>query len=355
MTKELHQLIGVIQRNCTIADARHAREMSLCTYLLEMREFYRWEQGIPLGETMARGDVGAWLSEREALWETLAEENYDPLPVAGEEFDPFASVAINQRLAPHGLVYGAGIGRFGKPHFFLGQLEHSEQHDGITVHVSSCEYARDLVAPPAMLLDNTVYLRQESMRRAVWEQIEEWRWNHQGNQAMTRALTGFDLERDPEGCLDHFTRYASRIAILHETGEAQAERLLGEAWPRMLASVSRRKAEFQARAVRDLLADCLTTLPGLLKQAEAPAIHFFFAGFSGLRRHLFPEALTAYQAWLLSNDTQTLEQLAQRGVAQWLDVAQRMLALHAERGVNAGPFIESLLECNDTCITLPVH
>lgn len=348
-------LAATVQKNCDISDAQYAGDYSLCIFLLKMREYFRWEHQLSFAGSLPRERVGRWMQEREQLWETLEGLPFEAIRLPDRSVDPFDSAAINQALLPQGYVYSAGLGRFGKPHFFLGQLEHSEQHDGVTIHISSCEYARDLVAPPAMLLDNTVYLRQESMRRAVWEQIEEWRWNHQGNQAMTRALTGFDLERDPEGCLDHFTRYASRIAILHETGEAQAERLLGEAWPRMLASVSRRKAEFQARAVRDLLADCLTTLPGLLKQAEAPAIHFFFAGFSGLRRHLFPEALTAYQAWLLSNDTQTLEQLAQRGAAQWLDVAQRMLALHAQRGANAGPFIESLLECNDTCTALPVH
>ena len=38
----LGPFIEAVQRNCHIADARHAREMTLCTYLLEMREFFRW-------------------------------------------------------------------------------------------------------------------------------------------------------------------------------------------------------------------------------------------------------------------------------------------------------------------------
>lgn len=49
------QLVQSVQRNCHVADARHAREMTLCNYLLEMREFYRWEhdaagakRGIPI-------------------------------------------------------------------------------------------------------------------------------------------------------------------------------------------------------------------------------------------------------------------------------------------------------------------
>ena len=38
-------LVQAVQTNCDIADARHARDVSLCTYLLGMREFYRWECG----------------------------------------------------------------------------------------------------------------------------------------------------------------------------------------------------------------------------------------------------------------------------------------------------------------------
>lgn len=39
-------LIKTVQKNCDIADARHAGDYTLCVYLLKMREMYRWEQGI---------------------------------------------------------------------------------------------------------------------------------------------------------------------------------------------------------------------------------------------------------------------------------------------------------------------
>ncbi len=42
-------LIGAVQMNCHIADARHATDLSLCIYLLQMREFFRWEQGLEFG------------------------------------------------------------------------------------------------------------------------------------------------------------------------------------------------------------------------------------------------------------------------------------------------------------------
>jgi len=110
-----HGLCQAVQHNCHIADARHAREMTLCTYLLEMREFYRWEAGIPLGDPLARPEVGEWLNAREALWETLAEDDFAPLPLGDNAHDPFDVAAINRHIEPHDLVYGAGIGRFGLP------------------------------------------------------------------------------------------------------------------------------------------------------------------------------------------------------------------------------------------------
>jgi len=49
MVENLSALIDTVQKNCTIADARHARDMTMCTFLLEMREYYRWEMEIPYG------------------------------------------------------------------------------------------------------------------------------------------------------------------------------------------------------------------------------------------------------------------------------------------------------------------
>ena len=60
------RLVQSVQRNCHIADSRHAREMTMCNYLLEMREFYRWEHEVPLARALPRQELGSWISEREA-------------------------------------------------------------------------------------------------------------------------------------------------------------------------------------------------------------------------------------------------------------------------------------------------
>jgi len=351
----LGQLAATVQKNCDISDAQYAGDYSLCIFLLKMREFYRWEHQLPLSGPLPREPVGRWMQEREQMWEQLETISFEPVPLAGQAVDPFDTATINRALLPQGVVYSAGIGRFGKPHFFLGRLDHTEQHGDVTVHIANCEYARDLVAPPAMMLDRTVFLRQESMRRAVWEQIEEWRLNHQGNEAMTRALNGVDFARDTEAVLDRFTAIASRIALLHEVGEARAESLLGEDWPHLLSVVARQKAEYLLRAVRDLLADCLSTLPGLLREPDDTTVHYFFAGFSGLRRHLAPDAVHAYQQWAANDDRRVLEQYAATGATLWLNTAHQLLDLHKKFGDQAGPQIEAFLQHPASCPAQPVH
>ena len=72
MTPEARQaLVDAVQINCHIADASHAADLSLCIYLLQMREYYRWTHRLPWTAPLDRGAVGGWLSEREARWAHL--------------------------------------------------------------------------------------------------------------------------------------------------------------------------------------------------------------------------------------------------------------------------------------------
>ncbi len=71
MKSNLAQLTQAVQHNCDISDARHAGDYGLCTFLLKMREYYRWESDLPLSRTLSRDDVGDWLSARERMWHML--------------------------------------------------------------------------------------------------------------------------------------------------------------------------------------------------------------------------------------------------------------------------------------------
>lgn len=345
----LGQIATTVQNNCHISDAQFAGDYTLCVFLLKMREFYRWENQLSFGASLPREEIGSWMQEREQLWEEIESSGYDSIPLGGKKFGPFDAEEINRAIVPQGYVYSAGYGRFNKPHFFLGALERHEIRDGVTIYVSSCEYARDLVAPPAMSQGNIIFLRQESLRRFLWERIEEWRWNR-GNEIMERALNAYGIGEDNDDvALDHMTVNETESVLLHELGEARAETLLGDAWPRMLADLSRTKAEIAVRAVRDLLADCLSTLPGLLARNDKAAIHFYFANFGGLRRHIFPEALDAYRNWYTSGDDRILERLAEAGAAHWLATAQEFLMLHDRDSTEAARSIEAWLDNPPVC------
>lgn len=341
--RNLPQLASAVQRNCDISDARHAGDYGLCTFLLKMREYYRWENELPFGGTLPRDELGDWLKAREQAWDHIEGDAFTPLPLVRGELDPFEAEAANRELLPQGCVYGAGYGHLHKPVFFLGHLLRVEQRAGFTVLISSCEYARELAAPPAMLQGRTIYVRQESVRRYLWEKIEEWRWRKQGN-AMARALAGHDFSADFESALTRMADCEIETMVLHELGEAMAGELLGAAWGEMAVSVARSRAEPVARAVRDLLADCLSTLPVLLEQAALPSLHFYFATFDAPRRQLFPEALAAYEQFSRNGDLGPLSQVASEGKERWLECARGLFALSPTVREAA---LESLLPTSD--------
>jgi hypothetical protein len=322
--RDLPRLADAVQRNCDISDARYAGDYGMCTFLLKMREYYRWEHELPLTRALPRAEIGDWLSAREAQWRALEADDFRPLPLERGALAPLEAEAANRELLPQGLVYGAGYGRFQKPVFFLGALLRVEEREGCRVIISSCEYARELAAPPAMLQGRTIYVRLESVRRFLWEKIEEWQWRKL-DRRMARALAGYDFVADPEGALARMAENEAESMILHELGEARAGELLGPAWPEMIARVARTSAETRARASRDLLADCLSTLPELVARRNLPALHFHFAAFDAPRRELFPQALDAYEEFLRGGSLDPIARAAREGAERFLAEARALL------------------------------
>lgn len=339
---DLQAVVDAVRQNCHISDAQFAGDLTMCTFLLKMRELYRWENKIPLSREMPRAEVGDWMNRRGQMWDEIETAPYVPIPLADERVDAFESARINAVLSEHGYVYSGGYGRRCKPHFFLGERLRSEVRHGFTIHVSGRELARDLDAPPGMYLDRTLFIRTEALRRWLWEKYEEWRWNRK-NDAMGHAVACYGFERDPEAALDAMLATEMESVILHELGEARVGEMLGEAWEAMLADCLRGRAEIIARAVRDLYADCLSTLPGLIARGDPAAIHFYFANFVGMRRKLFPELADAYQRWLADDSLAHLDAAAAAGLARWTSVSRELLALHAEQGDAVGPAIEEKL------------
>lgn len=329
--RNLHQLVETVQKNCHITDARYARDMTLCTYLLEMRQYYRWENELPYSLSLPKDDLGAWLTEREQLWSALETDSFAPLPLAPEPLDPFDSEQANRALIPEGYVYSAGYGRFRKPHFFLGSLLKRETREGFTVLISGCEYARDLIAPPAVSQSGVIYLRRESVRRFLWEKFEEWQWR-KTNDNLSRAFACYDFERDTDAALEQMTDIEGEAMILHEVGEGLAGRAFGPRWGELIEALPGKKLEILARSVRDHLADCLYTLPRLIERSADCSIYFYFANLDGIRKALFPQLGEAYAQWLESRDAGALHEVIAAGRTHWHEAGLDLLERVVEKG-----------------------
>ena len=342
MKHEHQQLARAVQHNCNISDARYAGNYTMCVYLLKMREYFRWEMEQGFGANLRRDDVGQWLTAREQLWLDIEDQDYAHLDIDGELHDPFHSGPINSKLLEHGLVYSAGIGQKSKPHFFLADLVRHESVDGFDIYIADREYARDLTSPPAMSQKQTVYIRRESFKRMIWEKTEQWRWSKPRN-AMARAIACYDFDNDLQGALDAMTERELESAILHEIGEIRAgEDLAG--WQDMMSQLMFTQAEIMARAVRDHLADAISTLPALLRNQQEASIHFYMANLTSMRKHIFPALMEAYNDWCKSRDTARLEELIDKSRSHWRAVATEMLAIFNQYGENSHERIEELMK-----------
>jgi hypothetical protein len=343
---EFAGLIGAVQANCHIADARHAADLPLCIYLLQMREFYRWELGLAFGAALDREAVGQWLSQRERLWSRVEACDLQPLPLDGRLFDPQDADALNAVLTPRGLAYGAGSTAAERPTFFLAQL-HSAQtrDDGLRLQVCDRELARCLSAPPAALANGrTIVLRRESLARWLWEKFEAFSLRR--TQGPFKALVDAYALHDSDAFIAALPRLVDEqceTLLLHELGEHQAGQWLEPGWSAMRLVLSQRRSDLHVRAVRDHLADLEVTLPTLLRRGADSSLHFWFANYDGVRAQLFPSLKQAYVAWHQGDAGLALQHATQAGSAHFRSLAEEVLALYRRAGEQAAGPIDRLL------------
>jgi hypothetical protein len=290
----LSRLVQAVQFNAHIADARHAADLTLCIYLLQMREFHRWERRLPFGAPLQRAEVGAWIAEREALWERVEAQAYVPLPVDGVEFEAFDLGPINERLRAHGLLYGAGLVGAERPVFFLAERHAEERREGLPVQVAGRELARGLLAPVAALSEHgeppSVVVRRESLARWCWEKFEAFSLKRPAGSPFHAVVQAYGLDRDFAAALPRWLDEQGEAAVLHEIGEWRAGQQLGPAWGAMRLALPTRRGDLHARAVRDHLADFELTLPTLLAREAQASIHVWFAGLDGVQSMYFSVA-----------------------------------------------------------------
>jgi len=349
-------LVQAVQTNCHIADSGHAADLSLCIYLLQMREMFRWEQGLAFTEDIDRQAVGQWLARREALWAQLESRPCVPLPIGTRQFDAHDVQAVNAELAPLGLVYGAGLAAGDRPTYVLAALDRVQQRDeGLTVLVCGREYARGLFAPPAALVDeHTIMLRRESLARWLWEKFEAFSLRRT-NGPMKALVDAYALhdKSDFVAALPRLVDDLCESLVLHEVGEYRAGRWLGPEWAAMRLALEQRRVDLWVRAVRDHIADLEVTLPTLIASEQRTALHFWFANYEGLRARLFPALARGYAAWREGDAGRSLLQAALAGATHFRALATQVLGLHRRLGPQAGPAIEQLLSAPQAVCSLP--
>ena len=320
-------LCALVQHNCNIADARYASHFTLCTYLMKMREYCRWDKGYAYTDLLPKEEVGQWVSQRESLWDELEQQSFNPIPIDNQMHDPFDTDKINQALLPKGLVYSAGVGVRSAPHFFLARLAATQAYSGHQVYIAAQECARDLSAPPAMTLGDKIFIRKESIERMLWEKVQEWQWHKTAN-AMSKALSFYDFKEDAAMALQRMAENELQAVILHEQGEIDAGKILGQQWRIFLAAVRGARLELMLRALKDFYADALHTLPALIAQDNHASIYFYAANMSALRKQLSPSFMRAYQQWDASKDPSPLHDWLERAAPHWRRVIHQVLRLN---------------------------
>ncbi len=346
----IEELCAAVQHNCDLADAAHAQDLSLCIYLLQMREFFRWERGLPLDRLPDRAEVGRWIATREAHWQALAEQadpRFDSLPL-GSGLDAFDETAANARLDAHGLVYAAGLARFRRPEFVLAERLESQVREGASIVVTGREHARGFNPPMATSRGDQVLVRRDVLRRWLGTRLELSR-QRPSAEGLCAATDAWRVGDDREAALDRIAASETETLILHELGERRAAALLGPQWESMLASLDDRRSELVARAIRDLLADCESTLPTLLERDERASLHFWFANLEGMRGLLAPQLRAGYLRWRgeapgAPGASAALADAVQAQREHWLTQARALLAAWREAAVpGAVAFSEALV------------
>ncbi|MDH5218998.1 MAG: hypothetical protein OEX19_14950 [Gammaproteobacteria bacterium] len=305
LDEQTRQLIETVRYNCDIADAQNAQENTMCIYLLKMRDYFGWSNSLPLNASIPKDKLGKWINEKEKRWESIYQNEFAPICIDGIELDAFDTNSINNTLVSRGLLYSAGIGRGGQVHFHLGVEIPFLTDRTKNIYVTSFEYARDLTASPAHSIGGAIFLRKEALQRYIWEKYEEWKWKKPDN-AMAKVLNFYPFETDPMRAVNQMSANEIATTLLHEKGELEAGNILGPQWEEMLMTLSGSRAEILARATRDHLADCLITLPTLIKEENWPAIHFYFANFEGFRKIIWPELIDIYNNTVANHSLDSL-------------------------------------------------
>ncbi|MCK9375868.1 MAG: hypothetical protein M0P73_06950 [Syntrophobacterales bacterium] len=327
-------LIEAVRWNCDIASAGQAGHFSLCGLLLRLRQLFKWEHGLPPWREPEVDAVLAWIAGRESTWDELEEATWRPLDWDRAALDPFAVEALNDRLLPRGLAYGAGLSRGLTPTFFLGELLESRHVGALTILILGPELARDLDASPALCQGTLIYARRQALAFYLWDRLSDP--TQQKNAYLQLALQAYDLRlpdllKDPEAHREQFELFLAaelEAVIRHEMGEA-LEPGLKTAFPALLERFPQTRVELWIRALKDVLAEVSDwgRLAYLINETRLPSLAVMLAWRPGLYPALLPELEPAFHQVVATGDWQIMETARRQALKRLQETAAGLNAL----------------------------
>lgn len=330
------RLLRDIQYNCDVSDARDHGIYSMCSMVLKLRSLYKWEHRIEPWQEPESAALLDWIEAKETYWETLAEQDFRPLRLPGSSCAAHDTAAVNSHQAEKNLFYGAGHGRSMKSIFFLSQVVERYEVEDQPVILLDRDYAREMAAPFALVQDNQVIIRLDSLRFFLYDHIQELR-------SSCRSSFRFFLDQYelvPDGSLDQqrlpavLEEIVAReldLFIFHEVGEILENSLNRITLQYLFGRFGGSVIEFVCRAVKDVLAD--THPRGLLahisRERKESTLSLYVSFLDGLRAELFREMTPAWNRFLEDRNWQAVQRACSACRSRTLDLAEKITFIAA--------------------------
>jgi hypothetical protein len=338
-------LIHDIKQNCDISDAGYWGYFSICGLLMRYRDLFRSERGLDPWSPIAREEIAEWIARKEALWRQIEGQRFRDLSIGGTMFHAFDLAGINNALADHGLVYGAGYGMYLKPTFFLARLRSRSETSGHAVYRTGQELARDLFTAPAMLQGTVIYLRLEPLNAYLWDQYSQLLPGRSTVLSDAFAAYGLGLgqavQDDFRAHFDGMLSAYADVLLHHELAESRES---DPRWKSIVTTAGDRKSEHFLRAVQDLVSDTsdVGPLAHIVDSCDGKGLSIFIGLMEGYRRSLFPELRAAYQQFRNGGDWSVVEAVRRSGYARFIAVREAILTLFGQGDRDA--FLKELSE-----------
>ncbi len=312
---DITDIVRQIKYNCDVSDAKYWGYFSLCGLLLRLRELYKSEHNLSPWSKVNPQDIGEWIKVKESLWADLESNALKDLHIDGVAFKPFDASEINSCLMKDNLIYGAGLGLYKKPIFFLGELYSYNIIDDYQVYFIKTEYVRDLFNSSGMLQGKEIFIRLQHLRSILWEMFLELRCRE--NSLFEDVFSSVSIspqdetDMEFEAKIETLTMRYSEIILYHELAEAYES---SDEWTNIILHIEDRKAEYFLRGLKDMLANTSEygPLQKIIDAEDKGALCFYISLIEMFHKAVYPELKSAFNSFMIEGDWKTLADARQK-------------------------------------------